>query len=254
MKNKQRKRLLLLAALLVALLLVLVLRPYLRVIATPIMVKLGMSKTVAERLAQYGESARDRLRPYFEPAGISYPPERAAFVAFKDKRQLDLYVSNNGKDFVWIRSYKVLAASGELGPKLKEGDRQVPEGIYAIESLNPNSRFHLSLRVSYPNDFDQQQAKEDGRSNLGGDIMIHGNSVSVGCLAVGDEAAEDLFVLAADTGLTNLTVVISPVDFRRDQIVPNVESLPAWIDELYVQIQQELNKFPVPAVGEQREE
>ena len=70
--------------------------------------------------------------------------------------------------------------------KLKEGDGQVPEGIYHIDSLNPNSMFHLSIRLDYPNSFDKQQGKIDGRKELGSDIMIHGNTCSSGCLAIGD--------------------------------------------------------------------
>lgn len=74
-----------------------------------------------------------------------------------------------------IKSYPILAASGSIGPKLRESDMQVPEGVYQIESLNPNSQFHLSLRVNYPNEFDREQARIDGRAQLGGDIMIHGS-------------------------------------------------------------------------------
>jgi murein L,D-transpeptidase YafK len=127
---------------------------------------------------------------------------------------------------------------------LREGDDQVPEGIYPIESLNPNSTFHLSLRVGYPNSFDRDQAGKDGRTKLGGDIMIHGSFVSAGCLAMGDEAVEDLFVLAADTGLKNLEVIISPVDFRVGKAVPPPTSLPAWSNRLYDGIKAKLVEFP----------
>jgi len=127
---------------------------------------------------------------------------------------------------------------------LREGDQQVPEGIYSIESLNPNSSYHLSLRVNYPNVFDREQAAREGRTNLGGDIMIHGGAVSVGCLAMGDEAAEDLFVLAADTGLTNITVILSPVDFRKGQRVPQTGAVPPWTASLYQTIQSNLYGLP----------
>jgi murein L,D-transpeptidase YafK len=142
-----------------------------------------------------------------------------------------------------IRTYPILAASGRLGPKLKEGDRQVPEGLYRIESLNPNSMFHLSLRLNYPNEFDRKQARLENRTNLGGDIMIHGSNASIGCLAMGDEAAEDLFILAAETGIDKVTVVLSPVDFRK-KVFPKVTyPLPEWTGILYEQIKQELSKL-----------
>jgi murein L,D-transpeptidase YafK len=127
---------------------------------------------------------------------------------------------------------------------LREGDRQVPEGIYPIELLNPNSRFHLSLRIGYPNPFDRAKAKDEGRQRLGGDIMIHGNSVSIGCLAMGDPAAEDLFVLAADTGIKHITVILSPVDFRTGAALPDTEKLPAWTKPLYQEIKARLAELP----------
>ena len=144
-----------------------------------------------------------------------------------------------------IRTYPVLAASGRLGPKLKEGDRQVPEGLYRIESLNPNSMFHLSLRVNYPNEFDRRQASRESRTNLGGDIMIHGSNASIGCLAMGDEAAEDLFILAAETGIDKITVLLSPVDFRKRAMPEVTHPLPEWTDVLYEQIKQELSKLKI---------
>ncbi|MHC4642127.1 MAG: L,D-transpeptidase family protein, partial [Planctomycetota bacterium] len=128
-------------------------------------------------------------------------------------------------------------------PKLKEGDRQVPEGLYRIESLNPNSMFHLSLRINYPNEFDREQAKHENRTNLGGDIMIHGSNVSIGCLAMGDETAEDLFILTAETGIENISVILSPVDFRKSTFPEVTYSLSEWTDVLYEQIKQELSKL-----------
>jgi len=158
---------------------------------------------------------------------------------------LQVQASNQTNGYHFLRSYSILAASGGPGPKLREGDRQVPEGIYPIELLNPNSSYHLSLRIGYPNEFDRAQAAKEGRKNLGGDIMIHGKSASIGCLAMGDEAAEDLFVLAADTGLQNIKVVLSPVDFRTGAVIPKVVKLPDWTDGLYNQIKTEMAALPM---------
>jgi len=166
-------------------------------------------------------------------------------VAFKDVGQLEVYAAGTSNPPVLIRTIKILADSGGPGPKLREGDEQIPEGIYPIESLNPNSSFHVSLRVGYPNAYDRQQAGRDGRSNLGGDIMIHGSSVSIGCLAVGDEAAEDLFVLAADAGIANVKVVICPKDLRVKEAPVAEASQPAWYPELTARLRQELDKLPI---------
>jgi len=201
-------------------------------------------KSVADRLAQYGSTARGRLKPYFESAKITYPPKQLVFAGFKQERLLEIYATDATGNFRLVRSYPILAASGHAGPKLHERDLQVPEGIYGIESLNPNSNYHLSLRVNYPNGFDQDNAKKEGRTNLGEDIMIHGKAVSAGCLAMGDEAAEDLFVLAAETGVEKIKVILSPVDFRAGREVPKTTTLPTWAPELYQEIRDELKQLP----------
>ena len=89
----------------------------------------------------------------------------------------------------------------------------MPEGVYAIEAFNSNSRFHLSLKLDYPNAVDRQQAALEGRDQLGGDIFLHGKDVSVGCLAMGDAAIEELFVLVARTGIERATARRAVVRF-----------------------------------------
>ncbi|UCG47337.1 MAG: hypothetical protein JSU94_17820 [Phycisphaerales bacterium] len=216
-------------------------------------------ETVGTRLEQYGELVRQRLLPSFEAAKVQYPPERIALVGLKQEKVLEVWGGGANGPLQAVRTYAILGASGRLGPKLREGDGQIPEGLYRIESLNPNSRFHLALRLSYPNAFDKAQAKLDGRNNLGGDIMIHGSNVSIGCLAMGDRAAEELFVVAAETGLENISVILSPVDFRRREMPEITYALPAWTKALYRQIALELAELtsdgtaslsgPAPLVG-----
>jgi hypothetical protein len=214
-------------------------KPYIRMAVSP------REKTIVQRLEQFGEAARARWRPFFTNTQVTYPPATVKLVALKDERLLQVYAANKSGTNQLIRSCPILAASGYPGPKLKEGDGQVPEGVYPIVSLNPNSICHVALRVGYPNEFDRAQAIKDGRTDLGGDIMIHGDSVSIGCLAMGDEVAEDLFVLAADTGLTNLAMIITPVDFRKGKAVPKAAKLPEWTDELYSKIKAQLADLPL---------
>lgn len=200
---------------------------------------------LASRLSQYRPAARARLQPLFEAAQVDYPPARVVLLALKREKLLEVYAAATNQDLRFIHAWPILAASGVSGPKLREGDQQVPEGVYPVESLNPNSKFHLALRLGYPNAFDREQARLDGRDNLGGDIMIHGGAASVGCLAVGDQAAEDLFMLAADVGLTAVTVIISPVDFRKTAEVPSPEQdLPPWTVSLYQTLKSKLNELP----------
>lgn len=205
--------------------------------------KMRGKATVADRVQQYGAITRARWQPYFARKGVSYPPQKLVLVGLKQEKQIQVYAANGEQPLQLIRFFPVPAASGKPGPKLRFGDMQVPEGFYRIESLNPNSAFHLALRISYPNDFDKAQAQKEGRTELGSDIMIHGSNASIGCLAMGDEVAEDLFVLAAETGREKIRVILSPVDFRSADI-PFDATRPAWVRPLYAEIKTALRKLP----------
>lgn len=202
-------------------------------------------KTVTDRIVEYGPTVRERLAPSFERAGVSYPPSSVVLLGLKKERRLDVYAAGTAGRYRFIKTYPFHAASGILGPKMAEGDYQVPEGIYPVEELNPNSLFHVALRVGYPNAFDLARAEAERRTNLGGDIMIHGGAKSVGCLAMGDPAAEDLFVLAGETGIEHVSIVISPVDFRRGETVARTKYHPAWLPDLYSDIRQAMTPLPV---------
>jgi hypothetical protein len=203
-------------------------------------------RTIDRVVSAIGAPVERRIRPAFERANVAWPPRNLTLVAFKAERRLDLY-SDVGERAHFVRSYPILAASGTSGPKLREGDKQVPEGFYRIELLNPNSRYHLSLRVNYPNADDIERAREDGRdlSNLGGDIMIHGGAASIGCLALGDPAIEELFILSARVGLDNIRLIIAPLDFRRASPDATPESAPVWTVELHERLRRAIERFPL---------
>jgi hypothetical protein len=98
--------------------------------------------------------------------------------------------------------------------------------------------------VNYPNAFDRARAREENRANLGGDIMIHGKAVSIGCLAMGDEAIEELFVLAALTGAKNIEVLLCPRDLRARACSPPGDT-PAWTTVVYQNLQNALASHTV---------
>jgi hypothetical protein len=230
---------------LMGMLLVITFRDRLPKVALPLLHPGYRTHTVGSRLDEFGEIARMRWKPFFDRSGVTYPPTTVTLVGLKEEKRLEIYARDSRGELSFIREFQICAASGSPGPKLMEGDRQVPEGIYKVSFLNPNSAYHVSLRLDYPNSFDQARAELDGRTNLGGDIMIHGKCVSVGCLAMGDEAAEDLFVLTADTGISNTTVVLAPFDFRRKHTAQNDSlALPTWISDLYTRIKFELEELP----------
>lgn len=118
---------------------------------------------------------------------------------FKEERVLELWVETEpGGDFKLFKTYKVCAMSGVLGPKLKEGDRQAPEGFYFANRgrMNPQSKYHLSFDIGYPNAYDRHHKR------TGAFLMIHGNCVSVGCFAMTDKFIEEIYTLA-DAALAN---------------------------------------------------
>ena len=186
--------------------------------------------TVADRVAAILEK-KPRLKSAADSAG-----GKLRILVFKNERQVEVHAPGWKEP----RKYEMTAFSGELGPKLKEGDRQIPEGVYGIEYLNLNSSFYLSLKVSYPNAADRARAKEEGRTNLGGDIMIHGKNVTVGCIPIGDDAIEDVFCLANAVGIKNVSVIIAPYDMRKGRKAELEVGAPSWYPELCNQLEEAL--------------
>jgi murein L,D-transpeptidase YafK len=142
-------------------------------------------------------AAEARVRPALErdlkAAGLEFGAP--LFIrAFKEERLLELFVQNrsSGK-FELFRSYRIAAASGKPGPKLAEGDLQVPEGFYYVppSAMKPESQYHLAFNIGYPNAYDRHHGR------TGSLIMVHGNRFSIGCLAMTDEKIEEIYTLCA---------------------------------------------------------
>lgn len=149
------------------------------------------------------------LRQEAARLGLHYPLRHVFLRAFKHERRLELWASDgSGAKMRRVRSYVIAAASGGLGPKRKAGDNQVPEGVYRIDRFNPHSRFHLSMGLNYPNASDRRRgdAKDPGK-----DIFIHGNRVSIGCLAMTDRVIDELYpVCFRATNRRSISVHIFP--------------------------------------------
>ncbi|AAU93067.1 conserved domain protein [Methylococcus capsulatus str. Bath] len=202
-------------------------------------------RTVSDVLRDFGPYSVQKLKPYFERAGVAFPPREVVLVGLKQEKKLELW-ARDGSDYRLIRHYDIQAASGSAGPKLRQGDKQVPEGVYRIVGLNPNSNYHLSMKLNYPNDFDLYHAQLEGRTQPGSDIFIHGRAVSAGCLAMGDEAIEELFVLTAQVGKENVKVVIAPHDPRTWPLEQTAAGQPEWTRELYATIADEILSLSRP--------
>ena len=118
---------------------------------------------------------------------------------FKENRELELWIeSPDSKKFKLFRTYTIAGMSGNLGPKLAEGDLQAPEGFYAVSKsrMNPQSRYHLAFNIGYPNAYDR------AHQYTGSAIMVHGSNVSIGCFAMTNEKIEEIYTLC-DAALSN---------------------------------------------------
>ncbi|NMM47688.1 L,D-transpeptidase family protein [Marinigracilibium pacificum] len=131
--------------------------------------------------------------------------------AFKKEKQIELWAKNNSDTkFTLIKTYEVCRTSGVIGPKRKQGDLQIPEGYYHINRFNPVSNYHLSLGINYPNKSDKILGE---KSKLGGDIFIHGDCVTIGCLPITDNQIKELYIIcieAKNNGQTTIPVTIFP--------------------------------------------
>ncbi len=183
------------------------------------------------RVSEAWKSESSSIKSKFKAAGISSAGFYLFIRAFKQEKQIEAWVSSSPDGpFTLIANYDVCAASGGLGPKIKQGDLQVPEGVYSIDRFNPVSSFHLSLGIDYPNTAD---LKRSDKANPGGDIFIHGACASIGCLAITDTYINELYmiaVLARSSGQSKIPVHIFP--FRMDgnamQLVDRIQSSNQW--------------------------
>ncbi|MDC0674719.1 L,D-transpeptidase family protein [Nannocystis radixulma] len=163
---------------------------------------------VKAALAQHQATLEDSFRA----AGAAWPPRGLFIRSFKDEAITELWAAaeHRNEPHVLVRTFPVCRGSGELGPKRREGDYQVPEGFYRVSVFNPSSSYHLSLGVSYPNAADRFHS---AGQPPGGAIMIHGNCVTIGCIPLQDGPIEELYVaavLARDAGQTDIPIHIFP--------------------------------------------
>ncbi|MDP3394069.1 murein L,D-transpeptidase family protein [Sediminibacterium sp.] len=158
-----------------------------------------------------------QLKKQFAQASLNWPAKQLYIRSFKQDGQLEIWVRNAMTEpFTLFKTYNVCALSGKLGPKRKEGDLQVPEGFYYINEFNPNSDYHFSLGINYPNQSDLYFT--DSKAP-GGDIYIHGKCATVGCIPILNNPIEELYVLAnivRKQGQDFIPVHIFPVRFTNE--------------------------------------
>lgn len=205
-------------------------------IGLAIVVVLGSAFLVTER-SDVTQPAREasKTRQVFDRTQLVADLDRAGFALgdkahvriFKRERRLELWLSaaaDNGR-FRLFRNYEICNYSGTLGPKLREGDHQAPEGFYRVaqSQLNPNSRHHLSFNLGFPNAYDQQLER------TGSALMVHGGCSSVGCYAIGDENVDEVYaVVEAALKAGQPAVDVHAFPFRLTNAALSAESGHTW--------------------------
>jgi len=136
-------------------------------------------------------SSDENLKKAFLAANLQYPPKFVYWRAFKKEQQMELWAADSANQrYKLVKIYYIVRLSGSLGPKRCEGDYQVPEGYYNINQYNPYSSFYLSFKVSYPNKSDSILGK---KGNYGGEIFVHGDSLTIGCMPMSTEVIKELY-------------------------------------------------------------
>lgn len=148
----------------------------------------GSSSDVAPHLKQLPAAAQAML------AARGMTEDAPIFIRiFKEESELEVWKLKDGR-FEHFKTYPICAWSGELGPKVVQGDKQAPEGFYTVSAgaMNPNSQFHLSFNLGYPNAYDK------ANSRTGSALMVHGDCRSAGCFAMTDALMEEIYILARE--------------------------------------------------------
>lgn len=143
---------------------------------------------------------------------------------FKEESELEVWVRES-EQFKLFKTYAICNYSGDLGPKLKEGDRQSPEGFYAVNqaSMNPNSSYHLSFNLGFPNSFDQAHQR------TGSFLMVHGDCVSIGCYAMTDASIEEIYLIVEAAQLAGQKMVpVHAFPFRMEPERMALEKDSVW--------------------------
>ncbi|MEJ2883008.1 L,D-transpeptidase family protein [Pedobacter sp. GR22-6] len=139
--------------------------------------------------------------------------------AYKQEGRLEVWTKGQQqKNYNLFKIYTFCRHSGILGPKVKEGDLQTPEGTYHIVAFNPESKFQLSLGINYPN---AEDLLRSGKEKPGSEIYIHGDCVTVGCIPITDDKIRELYVLAVEArehGQAEIPVQIFPFKMNAENM------------------------------------
>ena len=183
----------------------------------------GKEKVVDKELAGHSIS-RNSLRIYLR--------------AFKTEKKIELWAKNSSDSvYVLVKEFPICELSGDVGPKRRSHDLQVPEGFYRISKMNPYSRYYLSMQINYPNASDSIRGV---RGRLGNEIFIHGSCLSSGCLAMTDDKIKELYVFCLEAykcgqeeiGLTIFPAHLNEVKYSalKSEFSRSKDKISLWAD------------------------
>jgi murein L,D-transpeptidase YafK len=158
-------------------------------------------------------------------------PQAPIFIRiFKEESELEMWKERDDGRYYHFKTYPICNWSGDLGPKVRYGDRQAPEGFYAIqrEQMNPESKYHLAMNLGYPNAFDRSWKRS------GDALMIHGGCKSVGCYAMTDALIEEIYAIARESfigGNDSIPVHAFPFRMTNENMArfAGHEAYPFWL-------------------------
>ncbi len=214
----------------------------------------------AEKPSMIAESTAERIKVFYaqmHSKGILKEQMNLFLRAFKTEQELEVWVSDaKQKEFQHLLTYSICKSSGTLGPKRKEGDLQVPEGLYHIDRMNPNSAYHLSMGLNFPNASDLIRGDQH---EPGSDIFIHGRCVTVGCLPITNPKIEELYELvtqAQSNGQQRIPVHIFPARMDDPNFLASLQHSPHssfWSELLplyqYFEQQRQVPNFTIDETG-----
>ncbi len=165
---------------------------------------------------------------------------------FKESSELEVWKQTSSGGYKLFKSYEICAWSGTLGPKVKEGDRQSPEGFYTVTPglMNPNSNYYLAFNTGFPNKFDRAYGR------TGSDLMVHGDCSSRGCYSMTDESIAEIYALARESfkgGNASFQLQIYPFRMSAQNLAKHADNpnMSFWKDIKEGYDRFEISKAPV---------
>lgn len=183
------------------------------------------AKKVSLKVPASLDSKEEFLQKEFKRKGLEWPAQYVLFRSFKYDGELEVWAKDNANEkYKLFKTYKVCMQSGSLGPKRLQGDYQVPEGFYYITEFKPNSAYHLSLGLNYPNTSDKILSDPQRPGN---GIYIHGSCVSVGCIPVNNSDIEEIYLIASAakaSGEEFIPVHVFPIRYNNKNSVEYLDN------------------------------